>query len=134
MKKIQSQDDLIEEFIWLGNGVRKITKELTNEELIKHQREIGKKHPIDIIGFTTNYKVGYEVYYNVPSVSNIIHKINQRRKNRKEVTHWAVIIPYNKALEYGPSLRAENIYTIAWDTGNNTRQIDFLIMVAFSPH
>lgn len=134
IRKIKSQDDVIEEFILLGNGIRQITKEIVGEDLKEHERESGKKHPIDIIVTTNNFKVGYEVYYTVPAVSNIIHKINIRRKNGKDVTHWAVLLPYGKALEYASSLGTENIYVIEWDTRNNTRQIDFSFLRAFCPH
>jgi len=128
MKEIKSQDDIISEFIWLGNGIKKITKKITGEELIKHERERGKKNQADIIGITTNYKVLYEVWYKAPTVSDIIQKINIRQEKWNDITHRAVLLPYKKALDYGRDIGAENIYVISWDTRNNTRQIDFNVM------
>lgn len=92
MKQVRSQEDIISEFIELGNGIKKITKRLTHENCIGCEREVGKKHPIDIVATTENCKVGYEVYYNVPEASNAIHKIKQRKENKKAITHWAALV------------------------------------------
>lgn len=135
MKKIENSDDIISEFKGLGNGIKKITKEITKEDLVEDKRERGsKKYKIDIIGITPNFKVGYEVWYKIPSVQNILQKLNDRREDRKEITHWALIIPYKNALKIGNDLGAEKIYVVSWDTCNNTKQIDFSVLWAFCSH
>lgn len=127
------QDDIIREFLSLGTGISKVTKEITGEELKDFKREVGEKHPIDVVGTTSNFKVGYEVWSsNMPAVSNIIHKLNLR-KNRKDITHWAVVAPYEKALKIGADLATDRIRVVSWDQPSNTGPMSFMVLGAFPP-
>lgn len=133
MKEIKNSDDIISEFKWLGTGIKQITKEITGEDLIKDLREGGsKKNRIDIIGITKNFKVGYEVWYKIPSVQNILQKLNDRRESR-EITHWVEVISHKDALNIGNNIGAENTYVVSWDNANNTKQIYFTLLSFCSP-
>jgi hypothetical protein len=137
MKLINSEADIIDEFISLGNASKKITHEITGENVKNHIRETqtNKKSndPVDIIAITNNFKVGYEVYHekNLPPRNSIIQKIQLRRQNRKDVTEWAAIIPDNKCNEYGDSLSSQGIHVIGYNNFNNTRQIKFCYWKSF---
>ncbi len=139
MKSINSEADIIDAFT-LGNAIKKITLEITGEDVKGHIREIqtNKKSndPVDIIAVTDKFEVGYEVYYekNLPPRNNIIQKIQLRRQNRKGSTRWAAIIPDNKCDEYGCSLSSQGIHVIGYDTANNTRPIKFFHWKSFRCH
>ncbi len=124
MKQIKSQDDVISEFLALGNGIKRITEDITGEEYLEHKIEQGI-----IVPTTKNYKIGIVVS------EGIIHEIDQRRKNRKDITHWAALVPYEKAMEneaaLATELGAENICPIGWDTRSG--QIKFPKLGAFYP-
>jgi len=136
-----TQDYLIREFL-IYNWYRQIVKQLTGEESLEDLgllREHEKNSPSDLIISTKSKKVGFEFYgtNNIPEVSNIIHKINQRRKNNPDVNFWVAVLPEKptedkkSAHQYGVDLAIPKIYTVGWLNKNNSDRISFVLLLAY---
>ncbi|MEK6937579.1 MAG: hypothetical protein AABX04_00905 [Nanoarchaeota archaeon] len=132
MEKIESQDDLITNFI-LYNWMKEIAQEITKEDIVKQERK-KNDNLANINVETVHHKIGFEFYFEtkedpLPSVSYIIQKINLKRRHRKDINVWIAIIPYNplnRFFEYGVALGTQQIYSV-WYFYDRIKPIEFFL-------
>jgi hypothetical protein len=117
---ITCHDDLVDYFVkhW-GSGFGKLAREVAGEEPIdwphREVRVLGQKTgEVDVVVETKSQKIAFELYYILPSVSNVIQKIKVRRERMPDNAKWVAVIPQQSLQKYGQHLRAEGMHVGAW--------------------